>query len=72
MTLHTPPSGLSLIGTVARLLKAGNAAETTVSAVAAVLKEGVGAERITIWFREAHATTFCRVVAGDPPDQPLR
>jgi hypothetical protein len=37
MTNPTAPTGLNLIGTVARLLKAGNAAEITVSAVATVL-----------------------------------
>ena len=72
MTTPTAPTGLSLIGTVAKLLKAGNAAEVTVSAVATVLREGVGASRVTIWFREAHATTFCRITAGDPPEPPLR
>jgi two-component system NtrC family sensor kinase len=72
MTNPTAPTGLSLIGTVAKLLKAGNAAEITVSAVASVLREGVQATRITIWFREAHATTFCRVTAGDGTEEPLR
>jgi two-component system NtrC family sensor kinase len=72
MTNPTAPTGLNLIGTVARLLKAGNAAEITVSAVATVLKEGVGASSITIWFREAHATTFCRVMAGGDGGETLR
>jgi two-component system NtrC family sensor kinase len=72
MTNPTGPTGLALIGTVAKLLKAGNAAEITVSAVAAVLREGIGASLITIWFRESHATTFCRVVAGEGTEEPLR
>lgn len=72
MTTPSAPTGLHLIGTVARLLKAGNAAESTVSAVASVLRDGVGASRITVWFREAHATTFCRISAGRESDEPLR
>jgi two-component system, NtrC family, sensor kinase len=72
MTNPTAPTGLHLIGTVARLEQPGNAAEVSVSAVASVLKEGIGASRITIWFREAHATTFCRVTAGGDSDEPLR
>ena len=72
MTNSPDSTGLSLIGAVAKLLKAGNAAELTVSAVASVLKEGIGATRVTIWFRESHATTFCRVMAGEEPESPLR
>ena len=72
MTNPTPPTGLSLIGAVAKLLKAGNAAEVTVSGVAEVLRAGVQAERITIWFRESHATTFCRITAGVGSEPPLR
>jgi two-component system, NtrC family, sensor kinase len=72
MTNPSAPTGLHLIATVARLLKAGNAAEITVSAVASVLKDGIGANRVTIWFREAHATTFCRITAGGDTETPLR
>jgi two-component system, NtrC family, sensor kinase len=72
MTSAENLTGLALIGTVAKLLKAGNAAEVTVAAVAAVLRDGVRAERITIWFREAHATTFCRIMAGQEVNDSLR
>ena len=72
MANSSDSTGLSLIGAVAKLLKAGNAAEVTVSAVASVLREGIGARRVTIWFRESHATTFCRVTAGDGQEAPLR
>ena len=72
MTQSKAPTGLDLIGAVAKLLKAGNAAEITVSAAAAVLRDGVQAERVTIWFREAHATTFCRVTAAGGSEDPLR
>ncbi|MEO8294216.1 MAG: ATP-binding protein [Gemmatimonadota bacterium] len=72
MTQPRVPTGLDLVGSVAKLLKAGNAAEITVSAVASMIREGVQAETITIWFREAHATTFCRVVSGGAGGEPLR
>jgi len=63
---------LALIGSIAKLLKAGNAAELTVTSVARALREGMAAREVGIWFREAHATTFCcvRAAAGDPA--PLR
>lgn len=62
-------NGLALVGSIAKLLKAGNAAEATVASVARALREGLGAREVNIWFREAHATTFCcvRAAAGDPP-----
>jgi two-component system NtrC family sensor kinase len=66
------PTGLDLVGSVAKLLKAGNAAEITVAAVASILRDGVQADNITIWFREAHATTFCRVMSGRNAEEPLR
>ncbi|MEP7326205.1 MAG: PAS domain-containing protein, partial [Gemmatimonadota bacterium] len=70
--MTTPVSALALIGSIAKLLKAGNAAEVTVTSVARTLREGMGAREVAIWFREAHATTFCcvRAAAGDPA--PLR
>jgi len=71
MTTPSAPTALALIGSVAKLLKAGNAAETTVAAVARMLGEGLGAERVEIWFREAHATTFCGVASGGDERQPL-
>jgi two-component system NtrC family sensor kinase len=60
----TAPTGLALVGAIAKLLKAGNAAELTVTAVATALCEGIRAESILVWFREGHATTYCRVAAG--------
>src|SRR5262245_33653667 len=61
-------NGLALVGSIAKLLKAGNAAEATVTSVARALREGLGAGEVNIWFREAHATTFCcvRAAEGDP------
>ncbi|MEO8201508.1 MAG: ATP-binding protein [Gemmatimonadota bacterium] len=72
MTTSRELTGLGLVGAVAKLLKAGNAAEITVSAVAALLRDGVNARSIAIWFREGHATTFSRVVAGPEDAEPLR
>lgn len=67
--MTSPGSGLTLIGSIAKLLKAGNAAELTVASVARELRQGLGAQEVSVWFREAHATTFCcvRIADGDPP-----
>jgi two-component system NtrC family sensor kinase len=56
-------SGLSLIGSVARLLNSGLGAEEALARVAETLREGLQAESVRLWLREPNATTLRAISA---------
>ncbi len=58
-----PPTGLALLGAVARLLNSGQAAEDALAQAAELLRAGLPAERVGIWMREPNASTFRGLVA---------
>ena len=62
----TSPSGLALLGAVARLLNSGQASGDVLVEVAELLRAGLPAARVGIWMREPNASTFRGLVA--PPE----
>jgi PAS domain S-box-containing protein len=63
-------SPLALLGSVAKLLNAGLGQEDTLTAVAERLRTGLGAARVSIWFRDPGATWFRGVTAPHAADAP--
>jgi two-component system NtrC family sensor kinase len=59
--------GLNLVGTVARLLNTGLAAEDTIAAVAEALRKGLGVRTVQLWLREPNATTLRAIGAPALP-----
>ena len=55
--------GLALVGQVAKLLNAGREAEETLAAVADLLRTGLPADRVDIWFRDVQTGGFRAVGA---------
>jgi two-component system NtrC family sensor kinase len=53
------------VGQVAKLLNAGREADETLAAVADLLRAGLSADRVVIWFRDAQTSSFLGVAA--PP-----
>jgi two-component system, NtrC family, sensor kinase len=66
----TSSSVLTLVGSVAKLLNAGQEAEETLGAVAWALQQGLPADRVAIWFRDAQTGRF-RAVEVPPGGVPL-
>ena len=58
-------SPLDLLGDVARLLNRADGAADVLAAVAAAIRTGTGAERVTIWVRAPGASTYLAISA--PP-----
>jgi len=54
-------SALSLVGQIARILNSGLAPDETLRVAAATIQHGLGARRVTVWRREANASTFAGV-----------
>jgi two-component system NtrC family sensor kinase len=54
-------SALSLVGQIARILNSGLAPDETLRVAAATIQRGLGAGRVTVWRREANASTFTGV-----------
>jgi two-component system NtrC family sensor kinase len=54
-------SALSLVGRIARILNSGLAPDETLRVAAATIQHGLGAARVTVWRREANASTFAGV-----------
>ena len=54
-------SALSLVGRIARILNSGLAPDETLRVAAATIQHGLGATRVTVWRREANASTFAGV-----------
>jgi two-component system, NtrC family, sensor kinase len=54
-------SALSLVGQIARILNSGLAPDETLRVAAVTLQHGLAAARVTIWRREANASTFTGV-----------
>jgi two-component system, NtrC family, sensor kinase len=54
-------SALSLVGQIARILNSGLAPDETLRVAASTIQHGVGAARVTVWRREANASTFAGV-----------
>lgn len=52
---------LALVGQIARVLNSGLAPDETLRVVVATMQGALGAKRVVIWRREAHASTFAGV-----------
>src|SRR5712691_1720997 len=63
----TEPDSLALLGSIAKLLNVGLGIEATLAEVTEVLRAGLPAERVTLWFREPSATAFRAVSAPAEP-----
>jgi two-component system NtrC family sensor kinase len=59
-----------VIGRVAKLLNTGGGADETLTAVAELLRSGLPAERVVVWFREAQASGFRVVAAPSGGEEP--
>jgi two-component system NtrC family sensor kinase len=64
------PTGLALVGSVAKLLNAGLGTQATLAAVAETLRHGLGARSITIWLRPLGASSFHATSAPDSDHPP--
>jgi two-component system NtrC family sensor kinase len=69
-TATTPDAQLALIGTIARMLNTGLAAEATLASVADALRRGLGASQVQLWLREPNATTLRAIGAPMPAAGP--
>ncbi|HEU5154063.1 MAG TPA: hypothetical protein VFU03_05000, partial [Gemmatimonadales bacterium] len=58
-----PGGPLQLVGTIAKLLNTGLAAEETLGTVAEKLRIGLGAQSVLLWLREPNATTLHAITA---------
>jgi two-component system, NtrC family, sensor kinase len=56
------------VGQVAKLLNAGREADDALSAVAELLRSGLPAERVTIWFRDLESSGFRGVASPTPKE----
>jgi two-component system NtrC family sensor kinase len=54
----TPMPALRLIGSIAKLLNAGQSTEATLTAATEALRSGLGAQSVTVWLRDPGATAF--------------
>src|SRR5512142_2395633 len=61
---------LDLLSDVARLLNRSGDAAAALAAVAAVVRSGSGAERVTIWVRAPGASTYLAISAPDGSASP--
>ncbi len=62
MTEHLSAGpALALVGQIARVLNSGLAPDETLRVVVASMQGALGARRVVIWRREAHASTFAGV-----------
>jgi PAS domain S-box-containing protein len=61
-----------LVGQAAKLLNAGREAGETLAAVADLLRTGLVAERVVIWYRDEQSSGFCGVASPSTADEPLR
>jgi two-component system NtrC family sensor kinase len=60
----TGTEGLALVGQVAKLINAGHEADETLAAVADLLRTGLPADWVAVWFRDAQTSSFRAV--GSP------
>jgi two-component system NtrC family sensor kinase len=60
-------SALALVGSVAELIGGGLEAESTLVAVADLLRRGLGADRVRLWVRATGASTFGAVCSPATP-----
>jgi two-component system, NtrC family, sensor kinase len=65
----TAPTGLGLVGTIAKLLNGGLEDDETLAGVAQSLQTGLGADQVGIWFRDIQTGCF-RVIASPPVSAP--
>jgi two-component system, NtrC family, sensor kinase len=61
---------LALVGAIAKLLNAGMGSDATVAAVAEMVRQSVGAPRLTLWMRTPAGASFRPVCAPPSPDPP--
>ena len=57
-------SALSLVGQIARILNSGLAPDETLRLAAATIQRGLGSGPVTLWRREANASTFAGLSAS--------
>jgi two-component system, NtrC family, sensor kinase len=67
----TPGNGLALVGQAAKLLNAGREAGDVLRAVADLLRAGLPAERVIVWFRDPLTSGFRAVVSPPHQGEPL-
>jgi two-component system, NtrC family, sensor kinase len=61
----TETDGLTLVGTVAKLLNSGREADETLAEVAGALQSGLPAERVALWYRDHQTGSFRAVGSPD-------
>ena len=63
--------GVALVGQAAKLLKSGGEAGEALAAVAELLRTGLQADRVMLWFRDTQTSGFRSVSAPLVESQPV-
>src|SRR3954447_16047940 len=64
--------GVALVGQAAKLLKSGGEPAEALAAVAELLRTGLQADRVMVWFRDTQTSEFRSVSSPAVEDEPVR